>query len=144
MIGQGRFGLDCHFCAAPARSLEDQYIKPSSPEELLSIRKEREKYYSDSIHGASVSIYAGSVAYPFGGLDQGPFVSTVFGRASSCSFQTLHHVISQMAYFMIMIEAILEDCHNLKNVSDDALINVFKSNVSVVLEKSMNLVLETQ
>lgn len=123
------------------RVLEERYLDQKNSDELILIRKETEGYYSDSIHGASISVIAGSVAYPFGDLDDGPFVSALYGRASSCSFQTLHHCIGQMAYFVTMINLILEDLHLLKSINGDELIDTFRKNHASVMEKSINLIL---
>lgn len=123
------------------KALEEKYLNQKNTQEALIIRKENEEYYSDSIHGASISIYAGSVAYPFGNLDDGPFASTLYGRASSCSYQTLHHSIGQMAYFVIMIGAILEDVHSLKNIEASDLIDTYRNNRYQIIEKAINLIL---
>lgn len=126
------------------RALEEKYLEQTNADEMLSFRKEKEEYYSDSIHGASISIYAGSVAYPFGNLDDGPFISTLYGRASSCSFQTLHHSIAQMTYFVIMIDAILKDIHSLKNIESNDLIDTYRNNRYKVIEKAISLVFENE
>lgn len=126
------------------RALEEKYIDQKNSEEILTIRKEKEEYYSDSIHGANISIYAGSMAYPFGDLDDGPFVSAIYGRASSCSFQTLHHSIGQMAYFVTMMDAILEDVHSLENIECNELIDTYRNNRYQVMDKAINLILENE
>jgi hypothetical protein len=126
------------------RALDEKYLDQKNAQEALAIRKEYEEYYSDSIHGASLSIYAGSLAYPFGNLDDGPFVSTLYGRASSCSYQTLHHTIGQMAYFVIMIGAILEDVHSLKHIEASDLIDTYRNNRYEIMEKANNLILSDE
>jgi hypothetical protein len=126
------------------RALDEKYLNQKNAQEALAIRKEYEEYYSDSIHEASLSIYAGSLAYPFGNLDDGPFVSTLYGRASSCSYQTLHHTIGQMAYFVIMIGAILEDVHSLKHIEASDLIDTYRNNRYEIMEKANNLILSDE
>lgn len=123
------------------RHLDEKYLETTKSEELIALREEKDKYYSDIIHGANISIYAGSVAYPFGDLNEGPFISAVYGRASSCSYQTLHHSIGQMSYFVLMIDAILEDIHSLGNIEGENLIDVFRSNRYSVIEKSIKLIM---
>ena len=123
--------------------LDQKYLETTKSDELIALRAENDKYYSDTIHGANTSIYAGAVAYPFGDLNEGPFVSAIYGRASSCSYQTLHHSIGQMSYFVLMIGAILEDIHSLGNIEGENLIYVFKSNRYSVIEKSMKLIMNS-
>ena len=116
-------------------ALEKKYLDIINDHEVLAMRKEYEEYYSDNIHGASISIHIGSLAYPFGDLDDGRFVSNLYGRASSCSYQTLHHAIGQMAYFVTMINFILEDIHSINKIINNDLIKTFKNNRHDVMKK---------
>jgi hypothetical protein len=123
-------------------ALEEKYLNLKNSNLALTTRKKYEEYYSDAIHGASLSVYGGSVAYPFGDLDDGLFVSAIYGRASSCSFQTLHHSIRQMAYFIMMMNAILEDIHSLKNIECNDLIDTYRNNRYKVIDKALKLISE--
>ncbi|KJZ16088.1 hypothetical protein TW85_04315 [Marinomonas sp. S3726] len=121
--------------------LDSKYLSLSASNHdfLRSLRRADEEYYSDCIHGASVSVVIGSLAYPFGDLEEGPFVSSLFGRASSCSFQTLHHVIGQMAYFTYMLNAILMDIHSIQGVNKNEYVDMYCTSQSKIIKLSQEL-----
>ena len=123
--------------------LNNKYLSLSTSDHdyYRSLMKESEKYYSDCLHGASDSVIIGSMAYPFGDLNNGPFISSIFGRASSCSYQTLHHVIGQMSYFSYMLNEILEDLHSIKNVSNNKDIDTYRYSQSKIMQLSEQLLL---
>lgn len=121
------------------RKLDDKYLKLSEKDHvrLRAIREEDEEYYSDNIHGANTSVIVGSIAYPF--EDEGLFISAIFGRASSCSYQTLHHLIGQIAYFSYMINAILNDLHQIQGVENNEFVNKYRATEPKVMELASEL-----
>ncbi len=122
--------------------LENKYLTLSESNHvyLRSLREESDEYYSDCIHGAHVSVIAGALAYPFGNIEEGPFISALFGRASSCSFQTLNHMIGQLAYFSHMLNVILIDMHSIEK-SNNEYVSIYCSSQTKVLDLAKKLLL---
>ncbi|GMR16198.1 MAG: hypothetical protein BMS9Abin31_0511 [Gammaproteobacteria bacterium] len=123
--------------------LEKKYfsLSASAVEYFRELRKNYIKYYSECVHGASDSIFIGAYAYPFGDIDDGPFITALFGRSSSCSHQTLHHVIGQMAYFSEMLNAILIDLHSIQDVNNNEDIDTYCTSQSKIRQFSKELLL---
>lgn len=124
------------------KKLEDQHLSNINTATLMSVRKDDIEFYSDSIHGSALSILAGSVAYPFGEIDSGPFIPALFGRASSCTFQTLHYVIGQMAYFSYMLYEILIKYHLWKPDIEDEYQNVYNTLNSYIFPLAEEIIKE--
>ena len=122
--------------------LDTEYLSNINFEILMSLRKESGEFYSDSIHGSAVNILAGSVAYPFSDLDDGQFIPALFGRASSCTFQTLHYVIGQTAYFSYMLHKILTDYHSWEVDSNDEYQNIYTTMNSCLFPLAEEIIME--
>lgn len=125
------------------KRLDEKYLPEIDHLLVKKMREEDERYYSESIHGANVSTIVGSYAYPFGPFDDGTFITTTFGRASSCSFQTLHHIIGKCSYFSFMLYMLLKDVHSLDKIENDEdannFLEIFKNSIDEILDRSKEL-----
>lgn len=126
-----------------AKKLDEKYFKLTEQEliTIKALREERDEYYSDCIHGAHTSVIVGSIAYPFKDDKDGLFISSIFGRASSCSYQTLHHLIGQLSYFSYMLNALLNDLHQIQNVNNNKFISEYKKTELSVMKLASEIVI---
>lgn len=90
--------------------LEKLYLGVHNQQEMSKWKKEREVYYSMSVHGSSAAVMAGSTAFSFEKIGYCT-LPNLFGIPSEASGATLYHMIYQFQYFSSLLSAILDEEH---------------------------------
>lgn len=80
-------------------------------ETITEWRIKETEYFSAPVHGAGITIHAGSWAFLYGSDRMEP---ALFGRSSAASIHTLEHTRFQLFHFSVLLKRLLEQRHGWK------------------------------
>lgn len=77
--------------------------------DLIRDRKNSDSFFSQAVHGSSLSVLVGAFAAKHNSDDVGP---AIFGQASSSSKSTLMHTHYDLLYFSLILHQLLKTVHS--------------------------------